>query len=72
MSPAARRSAQSLAVHVLLGPEPFGDVLGRVAWVEGEVLTRAGDRGLTGGGQLGKLSGPLQGKGFSAAVAEMG
>src|SRR5438128_4833933 len=33
---------------------------------------RAGDRGRTGDVQLGKLSGPLWGKGFSAAVAEMG
>ena len=36
------------------------------------VPTRAGDRGRTGDVQLGKLSGPLQGKGFSAAVAETG
>ena len=33
---------------------------------------RAGDRGRTGDVQLGKLSWPLRGKGFSAAVAEMG
>src|SRR5207245_10183528 len=36
------------------------------------VPTRAGDRGRTGDVQLGKLSGPLRGKGFSAAVAETG
>jgi hypothetical protein len=36
------------------------------------VPRRAGDRGRTGDVQLGKLSGPLWGKGFSAAVAEMG
>src|SRR5207247_7102162 len=53
-------------------PGALGDVLGRVAWVEGEVLTRAGDRGRTGDVQLGKLSWPLRGKGFSAAVAETG
>jgi len=33
---------------------------------------RAGDRGRTGDGQLGKLSRPLWDKGFSAAVAEIG
>jgi len=33
---------------------------------------RAGDRGRTGDVQLGKLSRPLRGKGFSAAVAETG
>jgi hypothetical protein len=33
---------------------------------------RAGDRGRTGDGQLGKLSWPLRGKGFTAAVAETG
>ena len=37
-----------------------------------EGFERAGDRGRTGDVQLGKLSGPLRGKGFSAAVAEMG
>ena len=36
------------------------------------VPTRAGDRGRTGDVQLGKLFGPLWGKGFSAAVAERG
>ena len=36
------------------------------------VPTRAGDRGRTGDVQLGKLSWPLRGKGFWAAVAEMG
>ena len=36
------------------------------------VPTRAGDRGRTGAGQLGKLSRPLRGKGLSAAVAETG
>jgi len=36
------------------------------------VPTRAGDRGRTGDVQLGKLSWPLRGKGFSAAVAETG
>ncbi len=36
------------------------------------VPTRAGDQGRTGDGQLGKLSWPLWGKGFSAAVAETG
>jgi NADP-dependent 3-hydroxy acid dehydrogenase YdfG len=36
------------------------------------VPTRAGDRGRTGDVQLGKLSRPLWGKGFSAAVAETG
>jgi len=36
------------------------------------VPTRAGDRGRTGDVQLGKLSWPLWGKGFSAAVAETG
>ena len=35
------------------------------------VPKRAGDRGRTGDVQLGKLSGPLWGKGFSAAVAEI-
>ena len=35
-------------------------------------LRRAGDRGRTGDVQLGKLSRPLLGKGFSAAVAETG
>src|SRR2546427_13250326 len=37
-----------------------------------EVPRRAGDRGRTGDVQLGKLSWPLRGKAFSAAVAEMG
>jgi len=36
------------------------------------VPMRAGDRGRTGDVQLGKLSWPLWGKGFSAAVAETG
>jgi len=36
------------------------------------VPRRAGDRGRTGDVQLGKLSGPLWGKGFSAAVAVSG
>ena len=36
------------------------------------VPERAGDRGRTGDVQLGKLSWPLRGKGFSAAVAETG
>ena len=36
------------------------------------VPRRAGDRGRTGDVQLGKLSRPLRGKGFSAAVAETG
>jgi len=36
------------------------------------VPTRAGDRSRTGDVQLGKLSWPLWGKGFSAAVAETG
>ena len=36
------------------------------------VPERAGDRGRTGDVQLGKLSWPLWGKGFSAAVAETG
>ena len=36
------------------------------------VPTRAGDRGRTGDVQVGKLSRPLWGKGFSAAVAETG
>jgi len=36
------------------------------------VPMRAGDRGRTGDVQLGKLSGPLWGKAFSAAVAESG
>src|SRR5437870_529526 len=36
------------------------------------VPRRAGDRGRTGDVQLGKLSWPLRGKAFSAAVAEMG
>ena len=35
-------------------------------------MERAGDRGRTGDVQLGKLSRPLRGKGFSAAVAETG
>ena len=39
---------------------------------ESRPLERAGDRGRTGDVQLGKLSGPLWGKGFSAAVAETG
>jgi hypothetical protein len=39
---------------------------------EEAAVERAGDRGRTGDVQLGKLSGPLRGKGFSAAVAETG
>jgi len=51
----------------------------RATAVEGEgtpffygVPMRAGDRGRIGDVQLGKLSWPLWGKGFSAAVAESG
>src|SRR5262245_42947079 len=36
------------------------------------LTSRAGARGRTGDVQLGKRSGPLGGKGFSAAVAEIG
>ena len=39
---------------------------------EKAAVERAGDRGRTGDVQLGKLSGSLWGKGFSAAVAERG
>src|SRR5882724_6915367 len=63
-------------------PEPFRNPPGcerRLATVGSQgtlcvlrVPTRAGDRGRTGDVQLGKLSWPLRGKGFSAAVAETG
>jgi hypothetical protein len=46
--------------------------MGALQDVERAAEKRAGDRGRTGDVQLGKLSEPSPGKGFSAAVAESG